>query len=772
MDYLAHSENLVGDTDLLQVHLNRVAERAKEYAVAFEAGEEARLAGLLHDFGKYGNLFQDRLKGKARCIDHWSPGAWAALNYYRQKGIAASLVIQGHHIGLQRATPTDLKSLELKKLQENHPLGLRLSDPQLQSLLKRFNEDGMLLPYLATMPESLYSGFGAGRACASMLDVRMLFSALVDADFIETEAHFESVTADSRRYREAGLNLDPRWALEILISGLERIAAKSQASSQVKQLREDLLFACLNASLLPQGIFTLTAPTGTGKTLSSLAFALRHAAEHGMRRIVFVIPYLSIIEQTARSYREAFESHLASGDLERFILEHHSLAGTRGPDRRSSDGDCDAEDTLSIRTRLLAENWDAPIVVTTSVQLLESLFSNRPAACRKLHRLARSVILFDEVQTLPVGLAVPTLATLSHLSERYHASVVFATATQPAFFSLSEAVRNLSGHQWHPREIVPPDLDLFARAKRTRVKWPDPECAVTWESLANELAGQERVLCVVNLKRHALLLFEALKRMNTEAVFHLSTSMCPAHRMAVLSKIRDLLEALKPCRLISTQCIEAGVDVDFPVVYRAFAPLEAIAQAGGRCNRNGRDPCGTVHVFRPEEEVYPDNTYRLAANITGMLLKERVELDTDSPETFADYYRRFFSFAEPEKRKTELLEAIQDQDFVQASSEYRLIEGDSINVLVAYDRPSFRKLADEVRETGLNRKWIAKARPHTIGIFRPRKGDPVGNWIEPAPFRRGAVKGQSDEWFIYLNEEHYDQEKGLVPPAKDGCLIT
>jgi len=772
LDYLAHSENLFGHTDMLQVHLSRVAKRAEEYAAAFEAGEEARLVGLLHDLGKYGDLFQDRLKGKARRIDHWSQGAWAALNCYRQKGIAAALVIQGHHIGLQRATSADLRSLDPQRLQENHPLGLRLSDPRLQSLLQRFNGDGMILPDPSTLPESLYNGLGIKRACASMLDVRMLFSALVDADFIETEAHFESVAAGSTQYREAGLSLDPKWALDILLAGLNRIAAKAEASSRVKQLRKDLLSACLDAALLPQGIFTLTAPTGTGKTLSSLAFALRHAADHGLHRIIFVIPFLSIIEQTARSYRDVFEPHLHSSDLERYILEHHSLAGIHGSEWRSSNDNSDPENTQTNSNRLLSENWDAPIIITTNVQLLESLFSNRPSACRKLHNLAGSVIIFDEVQTLPVGLAVPTLATLSHLVERYHTTVVFTTATQPAFSSLSETTRRLSGYEWHPREIVPPDLDLFARAKRTRLEWPDPKCTVTWDALANEIAGHERVLCIVNLKRHALLLFEALKLLNAEGVFHLSTNMCPAHRMAVLSQIRKLLDARKSCRLISTQCIEAGVDVDFPVVYRSFAPLEAIAQAGGRCNRNGREQYGVIYVFRPEDERYPDATYKQAAIVTRILLNERRELDIDNPETFSNYYRNFFNIAEPEKRKAELLEAIQDQDFVRVASEYRLIEKDGINILVAYDRPIFRELAEEVREFGINRKWILKARPHSIGIFRPTKNDPVLNWIEPAPLLKGVANGRSDEWFIYLNEEHYDKEKGLIPPAKAECIIA
>lgn len=769
MEFLAHSENQFGRTDPMPLHLRGVADLAAEYARYFNAEEEAQLAGILHDLGKYGNLFQDRLEGKAKRIDHWSLGAWAALVRYKEKGIASAVAILGHHLGLQPATTAALKSLYPKTLQQNHPLELRLSEHDLEVLLNRLTADGLTLPDPSELPVSLYTGLGGKSACSSMLDIRMLFSALVDADFIDTEAHFQAGPGEWRHYRDGGLPLKPDWALKILQHHLESVAKASNASHHVNLLRSDLLNSCLKAAALPQGIFTLTAPTGTGKTLSSLAFALKHAVTHGLRRVVFVIPYLSIIEQTVKAYQEVFAPHLSEEDLQRYVLEHHSLAGNRERVTGSPE-ELDAENEHTRQARLLSENWDAPIVVTTSVQILESLFSNRPSACRKLHRLSGSVILFDEVQTLPVGLAIPTLATLSRLSERYRATVVFSTATQPAFSELQEAVREYSGCNWSPQEIVPSSLDLFRRAKRTRVHWP--EQPMGWDELAELFAAKEQALCIVNLKRHALMLHETLRNMNVTDVFHLSTSMCPAHRKAVLDCVRHRLDHGEPCRLVSTQCIEAGVDVDFPFVYRSLAPLEAITQAAGRCNRKGRLESGMVQVFIPQDGryPYPDRTYGQAADVTNILLKEFGQLDPDDPDIFQTYYRRYFDVSKPENRNSSLQEAIKGQDFPEVANLYRLIDKDALNVLVPYDLITYRELVDEVRSSGLNRQWIAKARPHAIGIFRPRRDAPVLRWLEPVPFKKGAGRA-SDDWWIYLNEKHYDPDKGLIPPETMELLI-
>jgi hypothetical protein len=297
---------------------------------------------------------------------------------------------------------------------------------------------------------------------------------------------------------------------------------------------------------------------------------------------------------------------------------------------------------------------------------------------------------------------------------------------------------------------------------------------MSWEELAECIASQScnQALCIVNLKKHALALYSELEKRQAIGLFHLSTNMCPAHRKVVLDKVRDKLKKKgEACRLISTQCVEAGVDVDFPVVFRAWGPLDAMAQAAGRCNRNGCADSGVVHVFMPEEENYPDGAYRQAADIARILLKKHGAegMDIQVPELFAEYYKELYDFVRPPGKKKDLINAIKRQDFAEAARLYRVIDRNSINVLVLYDPEAFYELAAEVRKTGLTKRWIAKARPHTVGLFRPKHDDHIRNHIEPVPIGRNV---SSEEWFIYLRKEHYSPETGLVPPTLMDCLIA
>ncbi len=752
--FWAHSRSLEGHEDPVAEHLQAVSQRAALYARAFGAEEEAAIAGLLHDLGKYGDLFQERLRGRASDIDHWSLGACACLQAYRRAGVAAALAVQGHHLGLQVASNANLRSLAPERLAEIHPQGLRPSAPSADLLLARARADGLDLPPPPT--RFIYEDDAESFAAALMLDVRMLFSALVDADFLETEAHFQATGPGSPCYRAPGPELAAAAAEECLHRHLRRVREESGAAEELRRLRDDLLQACLAAAEAPPGLFTLTAPTGAGKTLSMLAFALRHARRHDLRRVVVVLPFLSIIDQTAHVYREALHDLVAAKPD--YVIEDHSLA--RAPDRDP--------DSPEGRARLLAENWDAPVVITTSVQMLESLFSNRPSRCRKLHRLARSVILFDEVQTLPRELAVPTLATLSRLSERYGASVVFSTATQPAFEHLHESVRRYCAQGWQPREIVPEGLGLFDRARRTVVRWPAARERRLWAELADELSEHARVLCVVNLKRHALTLFDELRARELDGLFHLSTSMCPAHRRARLDEIRRRIDRGEPCRLVSTQCVEAGVDLDFPLVYRALAPLDAIAQAAGRCNREGRADIGEVRIFVPDDDLpYPRGGYQQAANVTEMLLMEG-DLDIHDPADFDRYFRRLYNLGGLARADTELIEAMRARDFKRVAQHYRLIKQRTINVLVPYCPPVFDALAERVLTEGLRREWIAAAREHAVGIYRPRDDDPMLCFLERVPVVPG--REYADDWWIYRGD-HYCEERGLVPPDTN-CIIA
>jgi len=764
MTYFAHSENRVGNRHPLCTHLIEVANLAKARAAGASWAEEAELAGLLHDLGKYGDRFQLRLEGMDSGLDHWSQGAWIALSQHR--AIAAALAIQGHHVGLRRGDPAQLRNMQLDKLAVNHPHHLQLSDADIKRLLHRAQADG--LQFSTPDVTALRNGFG--QAVASMLDVRLLFSCLVDADFLDTEAHFNG-DIKGKHPRQEGPTLDAMAALNALNRYLgERIRTGTRADPNVRAARESLWRATGEAAPTAPNVFTLTAPTGSGKTLAMLRFALEHAATHNLKRIVLAVPFLTVIEQTAHEYRKVF-----AGFPDNFVLEHHSLAGL-------GEESCqrDAEAGQERQRRLLSENWDAPIVLTTNVQLLESLFSNRPSSCRKLHKLMDAVILFDEAQSLPQHLAVPTLAALSHMSAAYRSSVVFATATQPAFSTLHDAVTKHAISGWTPIEVVPGHAEMFKALKRVNVGWPEPGEKRTWASLAAEIRDAQQVLVVVNLKRHALTLLETLT--DTSDVFHLSTNLCALHRRAVLNRVRKRLKSGKPCRLISTQCVEAGVDVDFPKVYRALAPLEAIAQAAGRCNREGRmnahDQLGSVIVFEPEEDpgwrrCYPTHAYYQATEVTRTMLALHGGLDINDPAVFQSYYRRLYDLNDPATQNPQLTDAIQAQDFIEVVRGYRIIDQSAIQLLVPWaDRwDDFQTLRDEVEQAGISGGWMRRAQGLAVSIYRPRGGIPA--WAIPARLkRRGkADSGVSDEWFI-LEGDHYDDTLGLNPPDGPQLFIA
>jgi len=757
MTFFAHSENPVGRWHPLHEHLVAVAQLTVKHAGTAKWAEEARLAGLLHDLGKYGDAFQRRLQGKESGLDHWSAGAWLAL---KLRCAAAALAVQGHHIGLQHLDLTALGQLDPKRLAERHPLGLRLTAASLDDLESRLRADG-LSPLEAAQP---MLGASLTSTVSSMLDVRCLFSALVDADFLDTEAHFQGDRC-GKRYRQPGQVLDADLALQAVMDRIRRTRAATRAAPQVREVRQQLLEACLDGANHDPGLFTLTAPTGSGKTLAMLAFALAHAVRNRLERVVMVIPYLTITEQTACVYRSVFAADPRFG--EHFVLEHHSLAGL-GEEHQQQDNEGKETELnhTERRRRLLAENWDAPLIVTTSVQVLESLFSNRPGACRKLHRLQRSVILFDEAQTLPPELAVPTLAALSHLARTWNSTVVFATATQPAFGHMDEAVKKTGAPGWEPLEIVPESIDLFTPMKRVEPHWGSPDDPVAWGVLADTLRGTPQALCIVNLKRHAKTLWE---RLTDPDALHLSTNMCPAHRQAVLEEVRTRMAMDQPVRLIATQCVEAGVDLDFPVVFRAWGPLDAILQAAGRCNREGRraEP-GRLQVFLPEDEAYPPGGYVQAAQVAKMLYRRHGErgMTIDDPAFITAYYRELYGLAGIDRSRDAqpILDAVCAGSFPDVARTYRLIRQDAINVLAPYtpQQALYDRLREEADNRGLTADWMRRARLLTVSLYRPKDDDPIWGALLPVPIAGWRHREQND-WFIYSVAEDYHPHLGLFP---------
>jgi len=692
---------------------------------------------------------------------------------YGALGAVPALAVEGHHAALAEILPSGkLVKKILDQLQQDPQ---RFTDTDLGSLVRRFSADDLAQP-------SIKHGLrlcGGSAPASDMLDVRMLFSALVDADFVETEAHFSGDAEQPRQPRDAGPTLELDRAIVRLETCVRSL--RQDRACPMNSVRERLYSACVRAAeQQPTGLFTLSAPTGAGKTLAMLAFALFHARMHHLRRVVLVMPFLNIIEQTARIYREIFSVEHGFHPLS--VLEHHSLANEGTPD--SADG-------MNESARLLAENWDAPIILTTNVQCLESMMAHRPSRCRKLHRLARSVILFDEVQTLPPKLAKVTLATLSRLADPdgpYGSTVLFATATQPAFDVLHNEVTRLAPSGWRPREIVPQAEELFTTAAdRVGIHWRHEE-PVELETLADELAEHPRVLCIVNLKRHAIELAKRLRDRCDKQVLHLSTNMCPAHRTDVLNKVRRRLAEARPVQLIATQCVEAGVDLDFPLVYRALAPLEAVSQAAGRCNRHGSSERGHVVVFKPQDDrsLYPPG-YREGVDATETylnLLRKETDLDTtdviNNPSRLQAYFRHFYGLSGRDRGQMEderaVLSAVESGIFEDVANEYRLIREDAISILVPYSSEHFERLSRAVngpaRLRGSDwRRWTRMASNHSVNLFRPSLRDGIWNLLLGV---RGALTDNArDTWFVANDTELYDQDLlGLLSPETESCWIT
>ncbi|MBK1620230.1 CRISPR-associated endonuclease Cas3'' [Lamprobacter modestohalophilus] len=527
-------------------HLQAVAQRSGHFASGFGGRDWAALAGQWHDLGKYRDRFQhyiraasglDRetahIESRSGRTTHSTAGALLAEQRLGLIGRVVAYLIAGHHAGLHDWSEGLDARMASADAQEELAEALA-AEPPAEILQAEF-------------PQADLQGVPGG-SMGFALWVRMLFSCLVDADFLDTEA-FMAPEQVSSRAGWPGMEL----LAERFDAAMSELLAKAEPTP-VNLLRREILQDWRNAALKPPGVFSLTVPTGGGKTLSSMAFALNHARQHGKRRIIHVIPYTSIIEQTADVFRGIF------GDA---VIEHHSAA----------ESDPTQE---GLRSRLACENWDAPIVVTTSVQFFESLFAARTSRCRKLHNLVDSVVVLDEVQLLPPGLLQPIVDALRLLTEQYGMTLVLSTATQPALGNRCyfDAARNFNGFD-RMHEIIPDPDRLYAKLKRVEVRMPgDMQRATDWESLASELIEHDSVLVVVNSRRHA----RELHRLMPPDTLHLSALMCGAHRSRVITEIKQRLADDVPTRVVSTQLVEAGVDLDFPVVYRAFAGLDSIAR--------------------------------------------------------------------------------------------------------------------------------------------------------------------------------------------------
>ncbi|MGO9528295.1 MAG: CRISPR-associated helicase Cas3' [Verrucomicrobiia bacterium] len=673
MTLLAHPNQPLAE------HLKRVSEKAASFAEHFGGSEHARLAGLLHDLGKAEIEFQKRITtGKGKEEPHCHHGAALVLGDENRGAPIwpVAFAINGHHAGLHNRGDVDKRRSEFRKAQAAVEWLKKDSNGQ-EWLPESFGDQ--LPSWLKDLPYD--ARFTSEGWLATELFIRFLFSALIDGDRLDTEENSEVTKGLAPGVRRRGWNpFDANVLLQKLETHLLEIEAQNRdkTSTDVARVRNEVAAQCRTAALGESGIYSLTVPTGGGKTLASMLFALEHAKRHPqIRRIIVVIPYLSIIQQTVKVYQDAF------GDG--WVLEHHSQAQDPEIPKKAEKKDGDDYSLARTLRQLAAENWDAPVIVTTSVQFFDSLFSRRPADARKLHNIAQSVIIFDECQTFPPRLMQPILNVLGELANTkrpYGCSLVFCTATQPALEKSDDLLCGLPP----PSEINQCKTDHFVALRRT--VYPELESLAdipiqSWNDIASDLlkSPDRQGLVVVNTRQHARELFATVQQAADDktVVFHLSTWMTPAHRLKVLDEVRRRLSAKQPCFLISTQCIEAGVDVDFPAAWRAFGPYDAIVQAAGRCNRNGNLKDAQVHVFRPEKESLPPGVYDTATKQTDLLRKLK-QANPHNPDSFATYFRLLYQLSVPDE--CEIQQKRGQLHFEEVSELFRFIDSFTVTVLI------------------------------------------------------------------------------------------
>lgn len=726
--YYAHTTDKSDKSDwqLLINHLTEVASLSSSFAAEFNAGELAFIAGIFHDIGKYSEKFQKRLEGSPIKVDHSTAGAVEVSKLYPlAQSILLQYIIAGHHTGLLNYG--------------NPECGLcrRLNNPVLEDYSKYKDEVTVPETVISRLPIRPLSGMNG---FSISFFIRMLFSCLVDADSLNTEAFMNPKLASMRK------GYDSREYLSSVFSdNIAKITAGA-SDSAINQNRKKILDQCLNKAELPPGFFSLTVPTGGGKTLSSMAFSLKHLSVNNLNRIFYIIPYTSIIEQNAKIFKGIFG--------EKNVLEHHS---NYDPIKEDNDDFEEKQD----RYKVSSENWDIPITVTTNVQFFESLFAHKRSRCRKLHNLTNSIIILDEAQMLPTEFLKPSLQALSELVVNYGSTVVLCTATQPK-------IGDLIDKSLHITEIMSDPQELYKQFKRVQVKQLG---RLSDKELVDCLMQHYQMLCIVNTRKHAQVLFDELSEYGN--VYHLSAKMCPVHRRKILTEIRENLANGHECRVISTQLIEAGVDVDFPVVYRAMTGIDSIAQAAGRCNREGKHQIGEVFIFSStEKHGKPTSGWQSRLAEIGEMVLESHE-DPLSLQAIDEYFSRLYFYEGDDgldqKNILNLLKGGNnglDFPFEDISYAFRYIEGGTRDVIVPYDKDG-EKVIDKLRKIGFPGNFVRKLQGYTVNIYAHEFRE-----LEES----GALETVGERFHILVNPGLYSEHTGLVRVSGDGydgrLLIT
>lgn len=731
--YIAHKRE-DGATHPLKEHLLNTAEKAASFARPFEKSDVAYLCGVLHDIGKYSKEFQNRIQNDGKLCDHSTAGAQLLKSINPVIANLLGYVITGHHSGLLNhggwgALPEDGSYQgRLKKEVPDFSAYRREFSLDLNSLLEKTARQ-----LAGTKPLDA----GDKGYCFSFL-ARMIFSCLVDADFLDTEEFMKDGTF------VRGVNCS---FSELENKLTQHVETNFKADSAINQKRREIYERCLEKAKEAPGVFKLSVPTGSGKTISSMAFALRHIRSHPeLRRIIYVIPFTSIIEQNAKVFCDILGKE--------YVLEHHS----------NYDFAADDEQEYNFK-KLASENWDIPIVVTTNVQFFESIYGNKSSKLRKLHNIANSVIILDEVQMLPASYMIPCAKALEELVNNYRCSVVLCSATQPEverFMSKKVKAEELCGDIAGLKEVF----------NKTKIQFIG---RLTVEEVAKKLQETEQSLLIVNTKKQARKLYEKLREtVGSDGVFHLSTYMCPANRFEKLDEIkRRISPPLKEkCIVVSTSLIEAGVDVDFPVVFRAVCGLDSIIQAAGRCNRERRMDSAYTYVFD-----FADADYKVSRSTPfGNYLSQRQSItelvardynDVTSPEAVKAYFDMLFSATSTsELDKKNIVGRLNDAggppdfwfDFADIARDFAMIEDNGCSVIVPYNDDA-KRIITELEHAGVTRDLLRSAQKYTVRLNR----------YEYSKLREiRAVKEIGENIGILLSDEDYSKDTGLTFPEALG----
>ena len=681
---------------------------AGEFASVFGCKTWGAGCGWYHDIGKYSDRFQKRLSGGPR-TDHATAGAQELY----KKNIAAAYCIAGHHSGLL----------------DGGTVGDSGGEATLWGRIKKRVED--YRAFQAEVPEQDFGvpplrQIGKGGFSLSFL-IRILFSCLVDADYLDTEAFM----SDGETVRGGYDSVNTLY--ERLMNHIDPWLDNNDIDT-INGRRTAILNACLERGEEKQGLFQLTVPTGGGKTISSLAFALRHAVVHGLDRVIYVIPYTSIIEQNAQVFKDIL-------GRENVLEDHCNVV-------------YDSTEELEMG-QLSAENWDCRVVVTTNVQFFESLFSNKTSKCRKLHNIANSVIIFDEAQMLPVPYLRPCIQAISELVYNYHSTAVLCTATQPS-------LQSFFPEQIKASEICPDTAGQAEFFKRTSIRQSG---LISEGQLMSYLREQEQVLCILNSRKRVQRVYETLKG---EGTYHLSTWMYPAHRKKLLKIIKDRLKKEMPCRLIATSLVEAGVDFDFPCVYRELAGIDSVVQAAGRCNREGlrnKENCETVVFTLEKEDIHIPQTLKLPISVAEQIC-EKYE-DLLMLDAIKEYFDRLYHYKGEGLDAKDIIGQMEHGSrsfsfpFARVAAQFRLIENDTKTILISRESEA-ESLSDEIRYGGHSRGLVREAGQYCISVYEKEFEALNG---------AGLLEPIGLEFYLLRDTSMYTEDRGLVMNVSRGEAV-